>query len=377
MSLSLLRPYKFKLLSLIRYLKIAGYTDRVLNRFCPGGRQSILNRLTDTQLVSNGSEIKFHSVESLFDQYFLYTPQFVSRSGVEMEADFYFAYKNSVEELDKPIEAISNFKILTLNNELKKTLLIIDGHSLLNLTQQEIENLNQFRLSGGIVLFDHPDLIRTRGGEGLLEMCFQLADFGIVHNPYLRVESYGDRVLLWPTYPFASVFSNVSRNCKRDAVLFSGSAFRGFNGRKYFFNYVAKRGLNVNHNMSAGGIIGKVYTDYPEYLLSLESCILSFTTGYRNRKESLLAFRAVELMLKGVVVLYEEGSFIEYFFKPYVHYVPVKNGPDLYLKSKFLIRNPEIVKRISDNAKLYYQTKFSNNAFWSAVEKKLSNSKRI
>jgi hypothetical protein len=375
MIVSLLKLYKFKSLALFRYLKIAGYTDRLLNVLYPKRIQTNLSQFRMDQVIPNQSQVKFFSGKLQIERYLLYTPQFVVRSSVEMEADFYFAYLKSVEELGKNIELIINLNKSILNGVLKKTLLIIDGHTLLNLPKSQVEILNLFRLSGGVVLFDHPDLIKSKNGEKLLDQCFRFADFGVIHNPRLSFEKFSNRVILWPTYPFADVFSSAGLQEKKSALLFSGSLFRGLNGRKYFFKYAVRRGLDVIDSMADSEKKENIFSEYSEYLKSLEVCKLSFTTGYRNRRESLLAFRCIELMLRGVVVLYEEGSFIDYFFIPYVHYIPVKNAPDMFLKAKYLLRNPELINSVSTNAKLYCQAKFSNKTFWAEIDKMLNISR--
>jgi len=372
MIVSLLKLYKFKSLALFRYLKIAGYIDRLLNVLYPRRIQTNLSQFHLDHVVPIQSQIKLFSGNLQIERYLLYTPQFVVRNKVKMEADFYFAYIKSVEELGKNVELITSLNQTNFNGDLSKTLLIIDGHTLLNLPKSQVEILDSFRLNGGVVLFDHPDLIKSKNGEKLLDLCFQFADFGVIHNPRLNFEKFSNRVILSPTYPFADVFSSTGSQEKKSALLFSGSSFRGLNGRKYFFKYAVKRGLDVIYSMADGEKEENIYSEYSEYLKSLEVCKLSFTTGYRNRKESLLAFRCIELMMRGVVVLYEEGSFIDYFFTPYVHYIPVKNAPDMFLKAEYLLRNPEFISSVSTNAKLYCQAKFSNMIFWAEVDKMLN-----
>jgi hypothetical protein len=292
-----------------------------------------------------------------------------------MEADFYFAYLKSVEELGKSIELIINLDKSILKGDLSKTLLIVDGHTLLNLPKSQVETLDLFRLHGGIVLFDHPDLLKSKNGEKLLDQCFRFADFGVIHNPLLSFKKYAKRIILWPTYPFGDVFDGMGIEEKQNGLLFSGTSFRGLNGRKYYSKYALRRGLDIVDSMSNNEKKENSYFGYSEYLKSLEVCKLAFTTGYRNKKESLLAFRCVELIRRGVVVLYEEGSFIDYFYTPYVHYIPVSNAPDMYLKADYLLKNPELINSVSTNAKLYCKEKFSNKIFWMEIEKMLNNSR--
>ena len=98
---------------------------------------------------------------------------------------------------------------------------------------------------------------------------------------------------------------------------------------------------------------------------------MSFTTGYRSSNESLLAFRVVELILRDTVVFFETGSFINYFFKPYDHYIPVFNAPDLLFKANYLLNNPELLNKIKIQAKEFVQSKYAHHIFWRSLNEKL------
>ena len=362
---------KFKILNFLRFLFVFGYLPRIpIYRSRKYKRNLLLNRQFFDK--DKNDFIRRNTNNLKFVEFLLYAPEFIIRNGHRMEADFYFAYKNSLKELSKNVKTCDS--LTELENVLvpRETMLIMDGHTLSTLSAKQLEELSIFRKKGGFVFFDHPDLLESKKATKILDLMFQTADFGVVHNPLMNIQRYKNRLILWPTYPFSDIFKSAVVKEKADSILFSGTKYRGYNGRKFFLNYALKHGLNITDHMHNHNLTEKMLPRYTDYLTSLESCNLSFTTGYRSYKESLLAFRVVELMLRGVVVLYEDHSIINFFFEPYEHYIPVQNGPDLHEKVTYLFSNPERMTRIAENAARYVDDNYSNLAFWQIVENKIS-----
>ena len=371
MKLKTFRFVKFKILNFLRFLLVFGYLPRIpIYRSREYKHNLFLNRLffdkdKDDFIRQNTNDLRF-------EELLIYAPEFIIRNGHRMESDFYFAYKNALKELNKNVKTCDSLTDLEKVLVPRETMLIMDGFTICTLSARQLEELSIFRKKGGFVFFDHPDLLESKKATKILDLIFQTADFGVVHNPLMNIQRYKNRLILWPTYPFSDIFKNDMVKEKEDSILFSGTKYRGYNGRKFFLNYALKQGLNITDHMHNHNLTEKILPRYTDYLSSLESCNLSFTTGYRSYKESLLAFRVVELMLRGVVVLYEEQSIINFFFEPYEHYIPVQNGPDLCEKATYLFSNPESMRRIAENAARYVDDNYSNLAFWQIVENKIS-----
>lgn len=310
-------------------------------------------------------ELKFNNV-------ILLAPTVVQRSGITMESDFNFAYKESLIELGIPVQTIDIDTCLTERKLKKRTLLLIDGNSFVRFSDEKLNEINMIRKQGCYVTFDHPDLHASKDGKEIIGRLYNNADLGIIHNPLIELtDAMKKKTVLWPTYPFSKRFESENLIKKSDSMLFSGSSFRGLNGRRVYLNYLRKHKFPVNNQMLSSKHTGEINTAYLEYLRSLESSTMAFTTGYRSSKESLLAFRVMELILRDTVVFYEKGSFINYFLKPYEHYIPVVNAPDLLFKANHLLNNPELLTRIKIQAKEFVQSKYAHDIFWRTLNEKL------
>jgi hypothetical protein len=307
-----------------------------------------------------------------FNNVVLHTPTHVQRNGIMMEADLNFAYSESLIELGIPVRNIDTNTSLTKDRLPKGTLIIIDGNHFAKFSKEKLNEINLIRKQGCYVAFDHTDLLESKDAKKIINQLYEFADLGIIHNPLIDLpEILEKKTLLWPTYPYSKIFESEKFTRKDNSLLFSGTSFRGLNGRKYYLNYLRKHKFPVNNQMLHSKPTGKINFLYLDYLRSLELCTMSFTTGYRSNKESLLAFRVVELMLRETVVFYEEGSFINHFFKPYEHYIPVFNAPDLLFKAKHLLNNSEFLNKITTEAKEFVQNKYSHYIFWQSLNEKL------
>lgn len=369
---------KASLKSIMRRIKITG-TGRLTYHILYSNTTKINLKSSVDKYSNIESQIKVNENqknlvlnELKFSNVVLLTPTHVQRSGITMEADLNFAYSESLIELGIPVKNIDTNTNLTKNRLLKGTLIIIDGNYFVKFSKEKLNEINLIRKQGCYVAFDHTDLLASKGANKIINELYEIADIGIIHNPLIDLpEILKKKTLLWPTYPYSKIFESEKLTRKENSLLFSGTSFRGLNGRKFYLNYLRKHKFPINNQMLSSKPIGKINSSYLDYLRSLELCTMSFTTGYRSSKESLLAFRVVELMLRETVVFYEEGSFINHYFKPYEHYIPVFNAPDLLFKASYLLNNPDLLNKIKSQAKEFVQNKYSHYIFWKSLNEKL------
>lgn len=314
-----------------------------------------------------------------------------------MQSDIEFAYQHFLKELSTNVYTIEpTFKHgnKELNNYLTKelstnaypSLLILDGNSIDSLCSDELKQVNLLRNKGFIVIVDHPDLLVTKNAQNKLIRILEIADFAVIHNPNIDLpKNLAGKVLLWPSFPIPKSPEPVPFDLRQSGILFSGGRHRGH--RQFYSNYLKKKNIEVidelypslnkvsksenvsneNHGKNEGGFLS-----YQEYFDSLELYSMAFTNGYRNPKESLLAFRACELMAKKTLVFYEEGSWIDYFFTPYQHYIPIENAPDLADKVRYLSKNPEGMIKVIDSAKQVMDNLYSEDIFWQKLINKIN-----
>jgi hypothetical protein len=254
------------------------------------------------------------------------------------------------------------------------SLLFLDGNTINNLSKEEISQFNKLRRQGYIIVIDHPDLLITRDAKKILIKQLESVDFAVIHNPNLDLPSnLASRVLLWPTFPFPDFLGRLIHRERESALLFSGGMHRG--NRMVYYSYLKKRGINVVNQLyptkeaSSTDIQsrGDGFTSYLGYLDMMQRYQMAFTNGYRNPKESLMAFRVCELMLKGVLCFYEEGSWINFFFNPYTHYIPVDNAPDLLSKVRYFNQNPQEIVPIVTSAREIMNKQYSSEIFWKSL----------
>ena len=331
-------------------------------------------RIKNLEMLTKQNLGQHHSIknELKFNKVILLTPTHVQRSGITLEADLHFAYSESLHEIGIPVQTIETSTNLNIDEFHEGTLVIFDGNFSLKFSSDMLNQIALARNKGCYIAFDHTDLLASKDANKILSELYKIADVGIIHNPLIDLpENFRKRTILWPTYPFSKIFESEKLIKKDDSVLFSGTSFRGLNGRKFYLNYLSKHKVSINNQMLLSKSTGQIHTSYLDYLRSLESCTMSFTTGYRSNEESLLVFRVVELMLRETVVFYEEGSFINHFFKPYEHYIPVFNAPDLLYKVNYLQNNQELLNKIASQAKEFTQRKYAHYLFWKKLNEKL------
>jgi hypothetical protein len=321
------------------------------------------------------SEILAYSKEEVPNIQIL-QPQFTIRSDVKCESDFHFAYFNSyqqylqreeIEYTEKP----DNREMTKLKTLAEKSILILGQTPIESLSVEDRlvydDYINDKKKK---VVVDHSDILLTQGGERILNYWLNHADIVVVHNPSLvnRAKRSGleKKVVLWPGFPYPDhQYSNIGKDKpKTNTLLFSGTNYQG---RNHYIDYCKRRGLPIidyTHFRKNGG---NVEEGYSQYLQLLSSSTLAFVNGYRNFRESLLSFRAVECMLLGTVVLYETGSWINYFFKPYEHYVPVRGIGDLVVKAEMLIQDQSLTISIAQRAQEYVRERYSAEKFWDLL----------
>jgi hypothetical protein len=328
------------------------------------------------QNIVNPISIKF-DVKKL--RAILCWPEMTLRSNVWMESDINFAYVQSLSELGIQTENLTNFDsryidilLESIHESESQTLVFLDGNSVSRISQRSLQEVRKLRKLGCKIVIDHPDLLFSRNGAEVLMECLSIADLVVIHNPLLlnhqKISQMKKKLILWPSFPYSSIFYSSDKRERVKSVLMSGTKYRG---RDHYLNYLVRRGFPITDQMHDKKEQGGAISSYLDYLVSLESSALAFSTGYRTPKESLLTFRVVESMLRGTTVLYETGSFINYFYQPYKHYIPIVNAPDLYIKGQFLLENPNECLSISRRALDFTKQNYSGVEFWKLVLEKL------
>ncbi len=314
-----------------------------------------------------------------------------------MQSDAEFLYWHSLKELNINVnsieptfqygnESLDIYLTKEFNKNAYPSLLFLDGNNIDILSSDEMLQIKLLRNKGYVVIVDHPDLLVTKNAETKLTKILEIADFAVIHNPDINLpKNLADRLLLWPSFPFPKLVNSTPYDLRKSGILFSGGIHRGH--RQIYSNYLKKKNIEVidelystlnrafiSENVSTKNYVKnqRGFSSYKDYIDSLGLYSMAFTNGYRNSKESLLAFRVCELMVKETLVFYEMGSWINHFFSPYKHYIPVKNAPDLIDKVRYFIDNPEDARRIVDSAKQVMDHQYSGEVFWKKLSVKIN-----
>ena len=360
----------------VRYVKIKGPSLFIMKAFFkiyPKRKiKSALVYESNDQHIKNRINFKF-DVKKL--RVILCWPEMTLRSNCWMESDINFAYVQSLLELGIQPANLKSFELSYINTLLEsiyesdsQILFLLDGNSISTMSQSNLQEVKRLRKLGCKVVIDHPDLLISRNDAEVLMRCLSIADLVVIHNPlfleHRELSKMENRLILWPSFPYSSVFYSTSTHERMKSVLMSGTKYKG---RDHYLSYLVQRGFPVMDKMHDKKEQGGAISSYLDYLASLESTALTFSTGYRTPKESLLTFRVVESMLRGTTVLYETGSFINYFYQPYNHYIPICNAPDLYIKGQYLLENPKESLSISRRALDFTKQHYSGEEFWRLV----------
>jgi hypothetical protein len=312
-----------------------------------------------------------------FSKVLLNWPLTTQRSGIFMESDINFSYANSLSELhiqNRTIPTIKSIeKLLASKNQYQdtQTLLLLDGNSF-NFDDSDVRRfIFGLRNRGIRVIVEYCDLLESRGDSTILQRVANVVDLAIIHNPRLcsdKLET--EKYLLWPSFPMPTEVEKFARKPKENKLLVSGTNYRG---RSHYLSTLRKSSLPLRDLTHTKQRPYNTYSLYSDYLNSLGTTTMMFSTGYRNSKESLLTFRVLESIALETLVLYERGSFINEFFDPYTHYIPINNANDLVFKAQYFLNHQHsAASMISKKAKEYYLRNYSANKFWVAVDKKLS-----
>lgn len=217
------------------------------------------------------------------------------------------------------------------------------------------------------------DLRKTRGLGQLLDFVGNV-DLVIHFNPLISERDLGsasEKTLLWPglPYPEEKMRGFLTRE-KKQVLSISGQNYRY---RSIYSDYCGRHGLPLLDAKQEN----KQYPfqNFLDYLDFVSTAQIMFANGYMYPKESILVGKVIEAILTGTTVLYESGSWIDRFFIPYEHYVPVYNRVDLLQKSRYLLENPQISKAIAKRAHAFYLTTYSSEVFWSQVHDRLEFTK--
>jgi len=391
--------YKFK--TLLRIIKIYSPlwpVRRVVFRKKRKLRISIHNywNLKSVTTFNGSNEEVAHPLQ--ISSVILYFQKYVSRNQNIMQSDSEFLYSKSLKDLGintHTIEPSFNHENKYLNdyisgkvrNETNPPLLFLDGNTFDFLSNEEHLQISLLRNNGYIIIVDHPDLLVTKKARNILVKMLETVDFAIIHNPHIEIpENLSNKVFLWPAFPIPNMSNLRKMEDRKSGVLFSGGMHRGH--RSVFCSYLRMKGIEVADqlyltidnkriddrflNIQSSKFdkkLHKSFLQYENYFDLLGQYNMAFTNGYRNSKESLLAFRVCELMANKTLVFYENKSWIDHFFNPYEHYIPVENAPDLVDKIRYFTKNPGELTRITNSAYQVMDEKYSSRLFWKELSK--------
>lgn len=232
--------------------------------------------------------------------------------------------------------------------------------------------LAEFRVKGIKIVAILMDLLFSHKvmGKDLVNFWIDKADVLIVHNSRI-LNHFPNRTnfLLWPSLPFPKVEPILNETfVQKDHLLILGSQHRQ---RELFSKYAVKNGITVASELNSRRQNFHHFPTWKQYMNRIQESKLVFTNGYRNFRESQVIARTTEVMLAKSVLLYESGSDIDFFFKPYYDYVPVNSLPDLVEKARFLLSNEDEWRFIQQNASCTIKNKYSYMIFWDSLAKKL------
>lgn len=309
-------------------------------------------------------------------------PSVARRTGIVMEGEMLFAFKNSLLNfgidplvVDTATHSnnpeISQKRIMTAMQDFEAELLVIQGDSMLSDTLFSEPFVRQIREKGIAIVVDLVDCFVSRNGQRVVDFYVERADFLICHNSRLLLNGrFDENFLLWPSLPYPESYffeRHVSR--KSIDLLIPGSEHRG---RNYYVEHARKYNLPLKDGLFSKSDTSATSFSYSDYVNSLCSAKLLFTNGYKNRFESQVIGRVTESLLAKSTLLYESGSDIEAFLVPYEDFVPVSNLNDFEEKVRFLLDNPVVAEHISTRGLKTMTEKYSTKHFWEYVFRKVT-----
>ena len=257
----------------------------------------------------------------------------------------HYVFKNSIELLEEKIRTICPSHLILDSNQFTRDPL---------LNEQALFQLKQkYRFKVIIFMLDYH-------GAKLEYWGHRLADTLVYCRPDKRskVESVSKaKLICWPGSPYPE-YSKFTIESSID-FFYSGSDTRN---RRDFLSILEKVEMNAKINFGNRERT-KSYT-YLDYLDELGNAKMTFSNGYISRREDLITGRALEAFSTKTLLLYEESKTMNYFFKPYIHFVPVKTSNDLLTQVLYLLRNEDMRLNIASQAHDFYRSQYSNLEFW-------------
>lgn len=307
--------------------------------------------------------------------------KFVSRSKRDVESDMYFAYSQSLTDIGHTYSDMS--ALLTLESTESTTVtriihehvdagiehVILDGNCFLMDRFGLLEKIKRIKRKSLGIIVDIPDCYQSKEGYSRMLEWTKYADVVVVHNSRLHVPSSVQNILLWPGFPFPELKyeSKWSNKTKDFSIL--GYEHRQ---REIFARKAATLGLLSFNFLHSNKQLENVRSSYIDYIAQLKEVRMTFSNGYINSRESIIVGRALESMLCNTLLLYENGSDLDFFFSPYSDYIQIYSLADFVEKSTFLMNNLTYAEQIATHGFRTYRNKYNSRKFWENVLKILS-----
>jgi hypothetical protein len=227
------------------------------------------------------------------------------------------------------------------------------------------------------------DVLVTRPGQ--VEEWLDKVDLVIHTNPKYGTEDrrkergWGglERIMVWPGFPhLEKTFmkgTDTDKVLRSSSILFSGSPRH--RGREIYCDSLRRRDVPTSSSTHYDKSASKIpnFVEYADRLRHFEAI---FANGYKYPQESIVVGKVWEAVLSGTTVLYEDGSWLDEYLEPYVHFVPIKNPADLVVKAKFILSNLEVSREIARLAREEYLKSYGSQEFWKQVISRLENINR-
>lgn len=190
------------------------------------------------------------------------------------------------------------------------------------------------------------------------------ADVSVIfhgNSRYFRAIKDKTRVMVCPTIPiYAEGFPGAQ---DRDIDIgYCGGERRQ---RRTFLAALADAGLKTECKF-INRLRGQSYSR-EEYNDLLARSKLAFNNGWIRNGECIMTGRIGEVLTSGALLIEEDGSPINDYLVPFVHYVPVANVAQFVCFSQFLAENDEVRSAIARDGWEFWRQHYSGDRFWQAV----------
>jgi hypothetical protein len=190
-----------------------------------------------------------------------------------------------------------------------------------------------------------------------------IADIFVMSRPSKLQElpqSIIHKILIQPGIPYSTHLLMGAE--KSIDFAFVGSPSRD---RKFFMAGLSKFPIKTQIEF-AGKTEGR-FTQYSDYIEVISRARMTFSNGYINPRDSLIAGRFIESVLVGTLVFYENCPDLEFFFRPGLHYVSVKSRREFENKIMQLNADEELRKGIADCARNHYLQKYGSTIMYKHI----------